>query len=296
MFGDLGFTDYDLAGLVGNYDPLDFCVQYNETHSNFVHRLMQRFGIYYFHKHQAGRHTLLLCNSCSGHTPVPGYARIRYQSANQTALNEEHVFLWDSGEQMAPGKYTLKDHAFTNPKAELLASRSASHGYPHGDLEKFEYPGGYATQAAGDASAVVRIEQAECGEKDCLGEAHCLGLSVGHTFTLEEHPRGDQNQSYLTEAIEFSITADAPPESQPGAKAAYSHRCRFRAIPASVQFRPERTAVAPRIDGLQRSQRALHRRPCQRPGAVSLGPCGEQRREELVLGAAVAAFCRKWLG
>ena len=251
VFGDLGFTDYDLAGLVGNYDPLDFCVQYNESHSNFVHRLMQRFGIYYFHKHQAGRHTLLLCNSCSGHTPVPGYARIRYQSATQTALNEEHVFLWDSGEQMAPGKYTLKDHAFTNPKAELLASRSASHGYPHGDLETFEYPGGYATQSAGDASAVVRIEQAECGEKDCLGEAHCLGLSVGHTFTLEEHPRGDQNQSYLTEAIEFSITADAPPESQPGAKAAYTHRCRFRAIPASVQFRPERTAVAPRIDGLQ---------------------------------------------
>jgi len=252
VFGDLAFTDYDVAGLVGSYDPLGFCVQYNETHANFVHRLMQRFGIYYFHKHDAGKHTLVLCDSSTGHGPFPGYARIRYRAAVQTALNEEHIFSWDAGEQMATGKYTLKDYAYTDPKAELLATRSASHGYPHGDLEKFEYPGGYATQSDGDAVADVRIEQAECGEKDCDGEAHCLGLSAGCTFTLEGHPRGDQNQQYLTESIELSITADKPPEAGGAeARTAYSHHCRFKALPAGVQFRPQRSAVAPRIDGVQ---------------------------------------------
>jgi type VI secretion system secreted protein VgrG len=100
--------------------------------------------------------------------------------------------------------------------------------------------------------AVVRIEQAECWDKDSDGEAHCLGLSAGYTFTLEGHPRSDQNQSYLTQAIDFSITADAPPEpGQAATRAVFSHRCRFRAIPASVQYRPERTAVVPRIDGVQ---------------------------------------------
>ena len=252
VFGDLAFTDYDVAGLVGSYDPLEFCVQYNETHANFVHRLMQRFGIYYFHKHEAGKHTLVLCDSSTGHGPFPGYARIRYRAAIQTALTEEHIFSWDAGEQMATGKYTLKDYAYTDPKAELLATRSASHGYPHGDLEKFEYPGGYATQSDGDAVADLRIEQAECGEKDCDGEAHCLGLSAGYTFTLEGHPRGDQNQSYLTQAIDFSITsADSSQAGQAGATAPYSHSCRFRAIPAKVQFRPERSAVTPRVDGVQ---------------------------------------------
>jgi len=252
VFGDFGFTDYDTGGLVGSYDPIDFCAQYNETHGNFVHRLMQRFGIYYFHRHEAGRHTLVLCNSRMGHGPFPGYANIRYRSAKQAALTEEHIFLWDSGERMAPGKCSVKDYAFTNPKAELLATRSASHAYPHGDLEQFEYPGGYATQASGDAVAVVRIEQAECGEKDCGGEAQCLGLSAGYTFMLEGHPRSDQNRSYLTEAIDFSISADTPPEpGKTGTTAIFSHRCRFKAIPASVQFRPERSAVAPRIYGLQ---------------------------------------------
>lgn len=252
VFSDLGFKDFDVAGLVGRYHPLEFCVQYSETHANFVHRLMQRFGIYYFHKHEAAKHTLVLCDSSTGHGPFPGYARVRYRSVAQTVLNEEHVFSWDAGEQMASGTYTLKDHVYTDPKAELLATRSASHGYPHGNLEKFEYPGGYGTQSDGDAVADVRIEQAECGEIDCNGEAHCLGLSAGYTFTLEGHPRGDQNKSYLTEAIDFFITADDSSQSGQGRTTApYSHRCRFRAIPASVQFRPERSAVTPRIDGVQ---------------------------------------------
>jgi len=265
VFGDLGFTDYDVAGLVGSYSPLDFCAQYNETHGNFVHRLMQRFGIYYFHKHEAGKHTLVLCDSSTGHGPFPGYATIRYRSVTQTALDEEHIFNWDAGQQMASGKYTLKDYSYTNSKAELLSTSSASHGYPHGDLEKFEYPGGFTTQSDGDAVADLRIEQAECGERDYEGEAHCLGLSAGYTFTLEGHPRGDQNQSYLTQAIEFSITAgDSSQAGQAGTTAPYGHRCRFRALPASVQFRPERSAVVPRIDGVQT--------------AVVVGPSGQDPR------------------
>jgi type VI secretion system secreted protein VgrG len=132
-------------------------------------------------------------------------------------------------------------------------------------LERFEYPGGHATQADGDAVAAVRIEQAECGERECEGEAHCLGLTAGHTFTLEGHPRGDQNQSYLTQSVEFSITADEPAESgAAAARAGYSHRCCFRALPASVQFRPQRSAVLPRIDGVQT--------------AVVVGPSGQDPR------------------
>jgi type VI secretion system secreted protein VgrG len=252
VFDDLGFSDYDVAGLVGSYQPLDFCVQYNETHFNFVHRLMQRSGIYYFHKHEAGSHTLVLADSHTSHGPFPGYAKIPYRPARQAALKEEHIFLWNAGEQMTSGKYTVKDYAFMNPTAKLVSTRAASHAYPHGDLERFEYPGGYATQSAGDAVATARIEQSECREREFAGEAHCLGLSAGFTFALEGQPRSDQNQSYLTEAIEFTISADEPAESgQAAPTTSYSHRCRFRAIPASVQFRPARTAAAPRIDGVQ---------------------------------------------
>jgi type VI secretion system secreted protein VgrG len=252
VFDDLGFSDYDVGGLVGNYQPLDFCVQYNETHFNFVHRLMQRAGIYYFHRHEAGSHTLVLADSHTSHGPFPGYAKISYRPAKQAALKEEHIFLWTAGEQMTTGKYTVKDYNFMNPTAKLLSTRTASHAYPHGDLERFEYPGGYATQAASDTVATARIEQSECREREFAGEAHCLGLSAGFTFGLEGQPRSDQNQSYLTEAIEFTISADEPAESgQAAPTTGYSHRCRFRAIPASAQFRPPRTAATPRIDGVQ---------------------------------------------
>ena len=246
VFEDLGFSDYDVSGVIGNYSPLEFCAQYNETHSNFVHRLMQRFGIYYFHKHVAGRHTLALCDSHTSHKSFPGYATIPYKCAKGTAYNWEHIFLWSASEQMRSGKFTLKDYAPSSPKADLVASHTSSHSYPHGDLERFEYPGGYAKQDDGDSLAMVRIEQSECREKEFFGEAFCFGLSVGSTFSLEGHPRKDQNASYLTESVDFSIEV-----SKLEAAPAYSYRSGFKAIPASVQFRPQRSAPTPRIAGVQ---------------------------------------------
>ena len=64
VFQDRGFTDYKLS-LNGSYSPLEYCVQYRETDFNFISRLMEQNGIFYFFQHAMGKHTMVIADSSS---------------------------------------------------------------------------------------------------------------------------------------------------------------------------------------------------------------------------------------
>jgi type VI secretion system secreted protein VgrG len=53
-------------------------VQYRETDFNFVSRLMEQEGIYYYFKHEIDKHTLVLADSVSSHEAFPGYEKLPY--------------------------------------------------------------------------------------------------------------------------------------------------------------------------------------------------------------------------
>src|SRR5690606_24387890 len=70
VFTELGFTDY-ANELTGQYDPREYCVQYNETAFAFVSRLMEDEGIFYFFRHEDGKHTLVLADDASAFAALP---------------------------------------------------------------------------------------------------------------------------------------------------------------------------------------------------------------------------------
>jgi type VI secretion system secreted protein VgrG len=169
---------------------------------------------------------------------------------------------------MTTGKVALKDYDFKNPSSRLDASDSAGLGYPHGDLERFEYPGFYEAPSDGTSLAKIRMGEQACGGRFFKGAARCYGLSAGWTFKLDGHPRKDQNASYLTTAIDLVIEpaddAGAGRASSHGTAGAFACTCSFEAIPDGVDFRPLRTAIMPRIHGVQT--------------AVVVGPSGQDPR------------------
>ena len=77
VFNDLGFNDYTNS-LQSSYDPREYCVQYRESSFNFVSRLMEQYGIFYFFKHEQGKHTLVLADSPTAHSSCPGQSSVRY--------------------------------------------------------------------------------------------------------------------------------------------------------------------------------------------------------------------------
>jgi len=76
----MGFDDVTVS-LTGTYRQLDHCVQYRETDFNFVSRLMEQEGIYYFFDHTdeggATKHKLKLVDAMSTHAEYPNYEKLK---------------------------------------------------------------------------------------------------------------------------------------------------------------------------------------------------------------------------
>lgn len=253
VFDDLGLSDYDDAGLKADYPQLEQCVQYGETHHDFARRLMERFGITSFHDHAAGSHTLRLVDSSAEHGPLAGTASLPFRCGRDAALAEEHVFSWESTASMQPGSFATGDYNYLDPRTIIEATESTDHAYPHGDLEWFEYPAGASTIREADAAAECRMDAIAARALTVRGEARSLGLAVGHTFRLTEHPVAAENRGYLVTGIELELESFGvdPVGGLSRGPVSYTTICRFTAIPDDVEFRPERVTPAPRIHGVQ---------------------------------------------
>ena len=105
VFRDHGFTDFEDRSAAATAS-WEYCVQYRETDFNFVSRLMEEEGIYYFFEHEDGKHTLVLADAYSAHEALPGYEEIPYLPARRRTrpTNASHIDDWTSRTEMQPGR------------------------------------------------------------------------------------------------------------------------------------------------------------------------------------------------
>lgn len=248
VFDDHGFTDRR-ESLTATYNPRTYCVQYCESDFNFVSRLLEEEGIYYFFEHAAGKHTLVLCDSSSAHSDIEGGATVPYRPADdQRGLERDHISHVRVQQHLQPTSYALKDFDFEKPRTDLEArGRNAlERSHARADYEIFDWPGRYLTTADGEAYARRRIEahQAEYETISAVGNAP--GLAAGYTFTLSEYPRSDQNRQYLiTSAVHHVQALEDVDTERP------HYSCEFTAIDAKQPFRAARTAPKPVVRGPQ---------------------------------------------
>src|SRR5208283_1630215 len=94
VFSDRGFSDIRDA-TTGSPPTLEYCVQYRETDFNFVSRLMEQYGFYYFFEHADGKHTLVLADAKSSHAPAPGLATVNYNPLDDAGRQEmQYLETW----------------------------------------------------------------------------------------------------------------------------------------------------------------------------------------------------------
>ena len=95
-------------------------MQYRETDFNFVSRLMEQEGIDYYFRHTDGHNTLVLTDSTSKHTPVPGYEKLSFIAPTSRCRPElEHISSWDFAREIQPGVYVHDDYDLERPSVEL---------------------------------------------------------------------------------------------------------------------------------------------------------------------------------
>lgn len=254
VFDGLGYTDYDLR-CSQSYAPREYCVQYRETHFNFVSRLLEEEGIFYFFEHTQDTHTLVLADMNSTCEPCPGQDAVR-MAVEGGAWEDEDVITSISLESAVHlGKVTLRDYDFTRPSLNLETSVEADEV----EEELYLYPGRYKELDEGSRYAQLLLEEGSCGEQAIRGAGNCRALVSGHTFTLEEHYRPDANRELLL--LHVSHRAEAGDYRSWGS-ATLEYGNTFLCIPSDTPYRPPRRSRKPKIHGSQT--------------AVVVGPAGEE--------------------
>jgi type VI secretion system secreted protein VgrG len=75
---------------VATHPPRKYCVQYRETAFNFLSRLMEEEGIFYYFHHENGKHTLVLVNHSGTHKPCPFQPDVRMRPADGSGAALRH--------------------------------------------------------------------------------------------------------------------------------------------------------------------------------------------------------------
>ncbi|MGF7172671.1 type VI secretion system Vgr family protein [Azospirillum doebereinerae] len=234
VLADSGVTEVKKQGLSGTHNPRPVCVQYRETHFDFIARLLQDEGIYFYFQHEAGKHTLVLSDSAAGYTDCLDKDVIH---AAATQANTLLIDGWSHGQSYETGKWTLKDYNFETPSTDLTATTttvlSVAAFKSH---ERFDYPGGYTLKADGTALSRLRMEETETGYDRVEGSGTYRGFLAGGKIEMTSHAVASEiGQGYVLTSVALSAQ-DESHLGNSGAAPQFSNR--FTAIPDSVVFRP----------------------------------------------------------
>lgn len=272
VLGKYGFSIEDK--LTGSYRVWPYIVQYGETDFNFVSRLMEQEGAYFYFEHSNGNHKLVLADDIGSHSPLPnGPSTIPYYSGDRAAHVHDEDFLdgWSFAEDIASGHFTADDYDFEKPKAFLDTFQQQPAGHTEDSRELYDWPGGYTDMGDGENYARIRIEQQKAQREVAQGEGNARNIAPGYLFTFSKYPRDDQNKEYLIESAYYRFQENvrrsdgaggSGSSKRGGIDSPTSYRTSFAVVPKSTAYRSQRNTPKPHTTGPQT--------------AVVTGPAGEE--------------------
>jgi type VI secretion system secreted protein VgrG len=271
-----------------DYKQRNYCVQYNESDFDFVARLLEEEGIYYYFEHVDGVHKMIISDRPQFSRTCPGTGELRFNDMESAqTLTHNIVHHWRTEYRIGPGLYSFRDHHIQQPGKKLATSSPAK--FSAGDSsnwEVYEYPGGYARKYDGinpgaektsDLNNIVpdgkrtaqnASEVFDAGFKTVRAKTNCSSLIPGHLFKLVDHQTKDENGQYVVTSIRHKAAQTPPYDRQDGTYAGDEmvYIAEFEALAhareGAVPFRPELSTPKPVMNGAQT--------------AMVVGPSGEE--------------------
>lgn len=243
---DAGRTDYKIS-LKGTYAKLDYCVQYGESDFDFISRLLERVGIFYYFMHEEAKHTLVFADAASSYADCDE-DEVEFQGAfDGDAWGT--VQSWERRYELMTSKYVLCDYDFESPPTSLeVAEKTKVKFGVAKDAAFYEYPGGYTKVPDGKPLALARMEQREAQHNIVFGTSMCPTFFAGGKFKVKEHPvDSEKNQKFALIAVNHQVRE--PTLFYDDGASYYENS--FQCVPVDVPFRPARTTPRPLVRGPQ---------------------------------------------
>ncbi len=262
IFTEQNLTDFKLD-LQGQHSLREYTVQYRESDFNFVSRLLEEEGIYYFFVHENGKHIMVLADHPGANKACLGQETAKFKlSGGEHFGTEDQISSLKMVKEIQAGKYSLNDYNYEIPNTDLGVTSDTTHALGPGEREKYDYPGVYATRNAGDNLANLRMEEEETRITTLSGSSDCRAFASGFRFKLENTSRDDwDNKDYLLTRIQHEADQAATYFGASSAGKGKSYKNHFTCIPYKVPYRPACGTKRPVVEGVQT--------------AVVVGPAGE---------------------
>ncbi len=249
IFADL-FGQHSVAfkdNTTKTYPKYEYCVQYQESDFDFIQRLFQQEGIFYFFEHSNSAHTLVLADDITAYEEC-AEAKVEFTSGH---LSESHINKWQGGLSIAPGSYKRIGYDFKQPPR-----------YPDGDHKKanlptqsvaeiFEYTAEAETHPRAAGLAAVQLESLQRNMKLSSGRSDCRSFSVGKLFSFKKHedPRLEGKTFAITSLLTSITVPNQSGAQQSGAQEVFTNH--FECVPKDVPYRAAHSMRKPVIHGVQ---------------------------------------------
>ena len=239
--------------LQNQYQKRKYCVQYRETDLNFISRLLEEEGIFYFFEHESDKHLLVFGDSAVNYQPIAGVqnqegkTEVLFHPPDAMVPAEESVQSFLFSREIQSGKVTLRDFNFKKPSLDLTADDQADENQ---NLEIYDFPGEYIEKERGKKLSQIRLQETLMYKDKAEGQSNCSRFIPGFTFKLTKHDREDFSQEYLL--VDVLHTGSQPEVLEEQADmGGFSYSNQFFGIPSSVTLRPEIKTPKPVVEGVQ---------------------------------------------
>ncbi|NIG16619.1 type VI secretion system Vgr family protein [Pantoea sp. Cy-640] len=234
--------------LGSSYRVWEYCVQYQESSFDFISRLMELEGIYYWFRHEAERHVMVLCDGADQHEAFAGYETIPYHvTASGGSVTEEGISQWSLCESVTPGMYSTDDYDFRKPNAWMLQARQNPVSPVPGAVDVYDWPGHFVDHSHGEFYTRIRQEVWQVAHHSVSGTGTATGIAPGYRFGIVNAPHFSDNGEYLVTSARYDFEENGYASGGGGAR----HNIAFTVLPSSVTYRAEPSTAWPKTHGPQ---------------------------------------------
>jgi type VI secretion system secreted protein VgrG len=245
------------------YEKREYCVQFGESNFDFISRLMEEEGIYYYFDHSGAVEKLVLADGVSGHS---NKGKVPFSTGNavgERQVKSNSVYEWSELGRVVSGKVSLFDYDMTKPSADLkVQSAGPAGGKKEMEVERYQSIGRYKSAAQGEAAARRQLESHQANSARSRGLTNSATVVSGAIFTLAHEDRPAVDGDYLvTRAVHYMFFNPGFTAENKKSVARSSERIdypeemglfetEFDVQKSAVQFRPPTITAWPQIPSL----------------------------------------------
>ncbi|MCC6877345.1 MAG: type VI secretion system tip protein VgrG [Sandaracinaceae bacterium] len=236
--------DHFELSLQATYPPREHVLQYQESDLDFIARLLEHEGAFYFFDQREDGEVMVITDNNSAFATAEGHEEVRFDPRDGITVPGGAVHRITRRYRLVPQHVVLRDYQPDQPRSPIQTDHLVdSKGFGLVMLHGQNAP----SEAEQRRLAKARAEERAVDKHVHHAIASVRGMHPGTKLTLVGHPFGELQDAEL---VVVGARHYAEPGSLSGGDGGEPYHAELDLVPVSVPYRAPRLTPKPRIDGV----------------------------------------------